>query len=535
MTGKPRLLHEVLSLASARAPGDPAVELEGASWDYARLHEAASRVAARLVEAGVRPGDRVAVCLRKSPETVASLFGILQAGAVFVPIDRSAPVARMASIAADCAPAALIGSGRKSAGLAAAPEFTEPLRLVIDVPQERRTSLREAPGGTLMHWDEALSGAPLPAPVRRAPGDLAYILYTSGSTGIPKGVMITHENALAFTSWARRRFGVEPRDRVASVAPFHFDLSTFDLYSALEGGATVVLVPEEIALFPNALAGHLESAGVTIAYLTPSTITGMLLRGDLEGRRMESLRTILFAGEIFQPRMLARLMRSHPRIELYNLYGPTETNVCSYYQVQPGDAGRPSLVPIGVAASGAVLFAIDDEGMPVKGPGKKGELLAAGPTIAAGYWGDPEKTADLFLEGHPQGPRGAKVYRTGDRVSLDEEGNWLFHGRRDHMVKSRGYRIEIGDIESALYGLAEVDEAAAIAVPDDEIGNRIKACVVLRPECSLDPAQVVQHCARVLPRYMVPEKVELMPSLPKTSSGKIDRRRLASTGQGVGR
>jgi acyl-coenzyme A synthetase/AMP-(fatty) acid ligase len=203
--------------------------------------------------------------------------------------------------------------------------------------------------------------------------------------------------------------------------------------------------------------------------------------------------------------------------------------VCTYYEVRPPDRDRSGPLPIGIAASGDDLFALDEAGEPITGPGREGELYAAGPTVALGYWGDAEGTSSVFLESHPLAPEGARVMRTGDRVSLEPSGNWLFHGRRDHMVKSRGHRIELGDIEAALLEHAAVVEAAAVPLPDDQAGNRNKASVVLRAGAEMHVAVLQRHCAARLPRYMVPEVLELLPSLPRTSTGKVDRVKLAAS------
>lgn len=503
-----------------RDPDATALEHGGIRWSYGRLADCAARVASALFSRGIGAGDRVAFCLPKSPEAVAVIFGAARCGAVFVPLDPSAPSARLASILSDAGARVLIGEGRALAALLQATGEARP-DWIIDLAPDF------APGasGRTTSWSDLLSSpASASAPGSPRPGDAAYILYTSGSTGVPKGVVISHANALAFTSWARREFAVGPADRVTSVAPFHFDLSTFDLYASLEGGATVLLVPRQVALFPAALAGYLETTRATITYLVPSTLTGMLLKGDLASRRLDALRLVLFAGEVLPVASLRMLIDTLPAARLCNLYGPTETNVCTWHDVGPADRDREEPLPIGVACSGDILFAVDESGRRIEGPGVEGELLAAGPTVALGYWNDPEKSARLFLDGHPLAPPGARVYRTGDIVSLDESGRWIYRGRRDHQVKSRGYRIELGDIESALLSHPGVAEAAAIALPDPEAGNRIVACVALRAEGSrTDAAALLRHCAERVPRYMVPERLERLEALPKTSTGKIDR------------
>ncbi len=520
-----RLIHDLLATSAARDPAGPALEGRSEIWSYARLEDASSRVAAALIETGIQAGERVCICARKEPRTIAALFGILRAGAVFVPLDRTAPVARLARIATDCGARVLAGEGPRFFDLAAALSGSGGLDLVIDLGASGAPPAAPRVSGSLrrLSWEEVLAVSPGRAAPSRGPDDLAYILYTSGSTGVPKGVMISHENALAFTSWATCRFSVGPADRVTSVAPLHFDLSTFDLYTTLEGGGTVLLVPEEIALFPASLATFLEASRATITYMVPSALTGMLLRGDLAQRDLGSLRLLLFAGEVFPAIYLTRLMEALPGIPMFNLYGPTETNVCTCYEVVDSDRGRATPVPIGIPASGDVLFALDDDGKPVDAPDMEGELYVAGPTVALGYWGREAGAPPTgFLEGHPLAPPGVRVYRTGDRVSRGEAGNWIFHGRRDHMVKSRGFRIE-----AALYRHAAVAEAAALAIPDPEIGSRIKACIALKEGSVVDPAEIQRHCAERLARYMVPEIVEFLPALPKTSTGKIDRMSLS--------
>jgi amino acid adenylation domain-containing protein len=360
--------------------------------------------------------------------------------------------------------------------------------------------------------------------------DLAYILYTSGSTGDPKGVMISHRTIFTFINWCSDRFQITPEDRVTSHAPLHFDLSTFDIYVTIQAGATVVMVPEKLSVFPVRLVQLLQDEQITVTYLVPSILSMMVNYGKLYAHDMSKLRLILFAGEVFPIKYLRELVAAIPHAEYYNLYGPTETNVCTYYKVQPRDLEpeRTQPVPIGIACENMEVFAIGDDGQLVTERGKEGELWARGSCVAQGYWGDTEKTARNFVRNTHQPNFEEIAYRTGDIVTLHEDGmNWVYIGRRDHMIKSRGYRIELGEIEAAFYSHKGVKEVAAVAIPDDMVGNRIKAFVVPMDHNGLTVKELEAHAVQKLPRYMVPESIEFRDELPKTSTGKINRPLLA--------
>jgi amino acid adenylation domain-containing protein len=363
-------------------------------------------------------------------------------------------------------------------------------------------------------------------PVGTIETDLAYILYTSGSTGDPKGVMISHRTIFTFVNWCHDTFRLTPDDRVTSHAPLHFDLSTFDIFVTLKGGGTVVLVPEKLSIFPVQLVRLLQDERITVTYLVPSILSLMVNYGEFGRHDLSAIRTILFAGEVFPIKYLRQLAAAIPHADFYNLYGPTETNVCTYYRVQPKDLDPDCTqpVPIGTACENLEVFAVDEEGKLVTEPGREGELWVRGSGVAQGYWGDPGKTARGFVR-NPFQPYFEEVaYRTGDLVILDPDGtNWRYVGRRDHMVKSRGYRIELGEIEAALYGCEWVKEAAVVAIPDDLLGNRLAAFIVPLEGKNLTIKDLQAHCGQSLPRYMIPEFIEFRASLPKTSTGKIDR------------
>jgi amino acid adenylation domain-containing protein len=346
--------------------------------------------------------------------------------------------------------------------------------------------------------------------------DLAYILYTSGSTGVPKGVALTHRNGLAFVRWAVEEFTVTDTDRVASLAPLHFDLSVFDVFASAAAAATLVLAPRRVSVFPAELAGFVRSRQITVWYSAPSALTLLLRHGRPGLRDLAGLRVILFAGEVFPAPRLAELAELAPHARLANLYGPTETNVCTWTQVRrPVDPATP--VPIGRPIPGVSTAVIGDDGTPVE-PGDVGELYVRGPTVMRGYWNDPDRT-DRVLVRLP-GTQDLS-YATGDLVRVDGTGVHHFLGRRDDQVKSAGNRIELGEIETVLHSHPSVAECAVLAVPDPDITNRIVGCVVA-PGASA--AQIARHCAERLPPYMVPHRFELLDSLPKTSTGKTDRR-----------
>lgn len=523
------LLHQLLSEAARTDPHRPAVRCAGRSLSYGELDAAANGVARALIDSGIRRGDRVAIHLPKRVETVAAVYGALKAGAAYVPLDPKAPAARVGAMAQDCTVGAAVTTPGRAGPLIRAMGGHTP-RVVLVV--EDGTEGADLPCPALT-YREATADASAPDPqVPVIDADLAYILYTSGSTGVPKGVMLTHRNALTFVEWCAARIGVGPDDRLSNHAPLHFDLSVFDLYLAAWGRATVVLVPEEAAYLGSELARFIREERITVWYSVPSALV-LVTRAVTEPEPFPTLRTVVFAGEVFPPKHLRVLRRLVPRAELWNLYGPTETNVCTYYRVAslPED-DRP--IPIGRSCENTEVFALREDGSPA-GVGEEGELYVRGSTVMRGYWGNPDKTADVLVR-HPLAPHLPElVYRTGDMVRLRPDGDYDFLGRRDHQIKSRGYRIELGEIEVALSAHPSVEEAVAVAVPHDEWGTAIVAFVVPRDGLSPTVTEMKRHVAERLPRYMVPARLEVVPALPRTSTGKVDRQavlRVATTERG---
>jgi amino acid adenylation domain-containing protein len=517
----PYVLQQLLIESAKRCPEKLAVSVRDRGLTYRELEERSNQLAHLLRERGVQKGDRVGLYSSKCPELVAAMFGILKAGGVYVPLDPQAPVERISYIIGNCGIKALITSKERAGGLDAKSIPSVMFSVLVDGDQQSRSHLG---------WSDLSRYPAGSAPELQATTtDLAYILYTSGSTGRPKGVMLTHQNALTFIEWCAETFHVGSEDRVSNHAPLHFDLSVFDVYDAIKAGATLYMVPEEVALFPTSLAGFIEKNRITLWYSVPSALILLLLHGNLKPERVPHLRIILFAGEVFPMKYLRQLAELLPHVELYNLYGPTETNVCTYYKVDRERLKTQEKLPIGKACGNTEVFAVDEKDHLI-GPGEVGELYVRGPCVTPGYWADADKTAKMVLPNRFQPHFEEKMYRTGDLVTPDEEGGYLFLGRRDSQIKSRGYRIELGEIEAALVSHPSVKEAAAVAIPDEEIGNRIKAFVALNNGDAISAIQLQQHCASRIPKYMIPEMIEFREMLPKTSTGKIDRVGLAKAG-----
>ncbi len=513
------LLQQLLARSAKAYPEKAAVWARGQSITYRELDERSNQLAHFLREKGIQKGDRVGLFFPKSVESIVSMLGVLKAGGVYVPLDPQAPADRVGYIIGNCGIRILITNGEKRAALT--PETLSTLECCL-------LTEGEGEGRDVIAWSGLAEFPATQAPqVSLIETDLAYILYTSGSTGRPKGVMISHQNALTFVEWCAEEFQVRSEDRLSNHAPLHFDLSVFDVYNTLEAGATVYLITEDLAVFPTSLATFIETQAITIWYSVPSALMLLLLHGRLTPEKLKSLRTILFAGEVFPMKYLRQLAEVSQESELYNLYGPTETNVCTYYKVERERLASLEKLPIGIACANTDTFSVTPEGK-LAAKGEAGELYVRGPGVTNGYWADEEKTHKMVVPNHFQEHFEEKMYRTGDIVTVGDDGNYYFQGRRDSMIKSRGYRIELGEIESALLSHPGVREAAVLAVPDEIIGNRIRAVVAAHIPGSLGVLELQQYCASRVPKYMIPELIELCAELPKTSTGKIDRVKLAA-------
>ena len=523
------LLQQLLIEAAARQPKRPAVAADGCLLTYEELDRLSSKLARALLRLGVARGDRVGILAPKSAAAVIAVYGALKAGTCYVPLDPKAPAERLSHIVQDSGAAVIVADEARApqaATLAEAIPWPTSV-VVVGIPGRPEAAIPPVQGESIVPWAAVAgeSGEPL-AEERAIETDLAYILYTSGSTGVPKGVMISHRNSLTFVDWSAAAAELGEQDRVCSPAPLTFDLSVFDVFATCRAGACLSVLPDGATTFPVSIARWLAAERISVWYSVPSALVLLACYGSLQQVDLSALRTVIFAGEVFPPKHLTRLMAELPHARYLNWYGPTETNVCTAFEVPAGWAdARPT--PIGKACANTEVFAVTSEGRRTSRPGEVGELYVRGPSLMRGYWGQQAKTSEVLVP-HPfRAESNELVYRTGDLVTLEPSGNYAFLGRGDSMVKIRGYRVELGEVEAALHRHPAIQEAVVLPVPDDMLGNRLRAIVTADGAGDLTREQVLDYCRQWLPNYMVPEIVELREGLPRTSTGKVDRAGLA--------
>ncbi|MBX3275594.1 MAG: amino acid adenylation domain-containing protein [Sandaracinaceae bacterium] len=483
--------HLAFAARAAASPSQVSLTQGERSLTYGELRASALAIAARLRREGVVPGDRVGVCMARSPEMVASLLGVWMAGAAYVPIDPSHPLARRGYILSDAGAALLL----TDAGADLAALFAGPTIAVPDI-------LGSAP--------DDLDGLPRSGP-------LAYVMYTSGSTGQPKGVRIPHTAVRNFVDAMVAQFALGPADTTLAVTTISFDISVLELFATLHAGARIVLAREDEVTDGTALARLLVEAGpITLLQATPTTWR-LLLGAGWEGT--PGLRA-LCGGEPF-PRELARALRGRVD-EVWNMYGPTETTVWSTaHRISAEDLERPGGISIGRPIAHTQVYVLDPsrELVPVRA---RGELYLGGRGLALGYHERDALTEAAFVAS-PFAP-GERLYRTGDLVAWQEDGTLECLGRVDHQVKLRGYRIELGEIEAALERHPSVRQCATRVEPTPGGADALVAYLTARG--ALSHRALRAHLADALPAYMIPSRYRVVEALPLSPSGKIDRKAL---------
>jgi len=490
-------LHEQFERQVRRVPNAVAVQFENQQVRYSELNKRAMALADRLREIGVGPESRVAILLDRSIDLVVAVLGVLKAGGAYVPIDPTYPDERIAHLVNDADPAVIVTSSRLASRLTVGTR-----QLLID------SSIEAANGG---------ESQPASA-VRATSRNLAYILYTSGSTGSPKGVMVTHESVLNVLAWVIEQVPLTERDVVLSLATFCFDISVAEMFLPLSVGARLVMVGRETAMDGIKLARLIEESGATFIQPTPATYRLLLEAGWNPKPGL----TMVSTGERLSADLGRQLAGRGPA--LWNLYGPTETTIWST-GIRIDDPAES--ITIGHPVANTRTYILDARMAPVSS-GTPGELFIGGDGVARGYFGRADLTAERFVPDPFSPVPGARMYRTGDLARFLVDGRIDYLGRLDHQVKIRGYRIELGEIEATFVSHPRVSAAVVLAREADSDDPRLAAFLVTRPGFPVSVAELREFLKCKLPDHMVPTEMALVKGFPLTANGKVDRRALLS-------
>ncbi|HEX5708787.1 MAG TPA: amino acid adenylation domain-containing protein, partial [Pyrinomonadaceae bacterium] len=499
-------VHEMFARQAERAPDEIAILFDGTEVSYRELNRRANRLAHHLQKSGVGPDSVVGICFERSIEMLVSVLGVLKAGGAYLPLDPEYPQARLAFMLADSRARVLLTqsslSGRVPAGEA------KVIRLDAEWAEVEKES-GENP--------ESLA----------TPGNLAYVIYTSGSTGKPKGVAMPHRPLVNLVSWQRDRSSQSNPPRTLQFTSLSFDVSFQEIFSTWCVGATLVLIREEVRRDARALLRVLEDARIERLFLPFVALQYLAEVSESEGLVPSNLREVITAGEQLKiTRHLRGMFRKMTACTLDNQYGPSEAHVVSSFMLDDRPENWPEVPPIGRPIANAQLYILDEHLRPVP-VGVAGELYIGGDCLARGYVGHEGASAEKFVP-NPFGEDAdaARLYRTGDRARFLRGGDIEFLGRSDRQLKVRGYRVELGEIESALRQHAEVREAVVVAV-EDAAGEKRLAAYVLKDERAGATAHELRgHLRERLPEYMVPSVFMLLDEFPLTPSGKVDRRAL---------
>ena len=486
--------------------------------NYGDLYTAARQIASKLFQWGLEKGDRVGIFLHRSIEIPMALYGILQAGGVFVPIDPFAPAERVQQIIKDAGISIIISHEKLTDKIRSIGKNESNLKYVL--------GLENAEHLTVASWRELKTSEIVEIPYKLLGKDLAYIMYTSGTTGRPKGIMHSHNSGLAYARLSAELYGVTSEDRFANHAALHFDISTFGYLTMPYVGGTTIILSEAHLKMPASLASLLSNEKITIWYSVPFALIQLVERGALEKYKFSSIRWVLFGGEPIPSKWINALMKHWYAANYSNVYGPAEVNQCTYFHFNhnlPED--KP--IPLGAVWENTDYLIATADGR-VDKEAEEGELYIRSETMMKGYWDRKDLTSSSIYTRHINGVN-EQYYKTGDLVRQNPKGHLHFIERKDHQIKIRGYRIELGAIEQTLMQHDSVAQAVAFVNKNDPARPMLMACVVCKTGIDFDPTQLLNYCSSSLPAYAVPEKIILRSSIPRTAAGKIDRKKIESS------
>jgi len=508
------MLHTSLSQRARTKPDALAVVQGQRRVPYGDLERNVSRIASFLLRNNMQKGDRIGILSKNSPEYIAAYIGIQRAGGISVDINFQDSVHEIKTIANHCAISTLIVENSYIAAVAAAVRETPSVTMVIGIERRSRgasamrerfpSHIRYATMGEVISCEDGKC-----APPEMTGADIASIVYTSGTTGKPKGVMLSHENFLSNARSITEYLHLTEQDKVMVVLPFCYSYGKSLLTTHLMAGGTLVL--ENSFMYPNTVFDKMVEEGVTGFAGVPSTFAIMLNRSNIRKYSFPKLRYVTQAGGAMSPQHARELSALLPDAQIYIMYGQTEATARLTY-LPPGDLlTRPG--SIGKPIPGVKIEVVQEQGLPA-GDGQEGEIVARGENIMAGYWNDPEETKKVLKEG--------RLY-TGDIGRKDKDGYLYIVGRRSDMIKSGAHRISPKEIEEVILEMNEVHEVSVVGISDEILGEAIRAVVVLKEGIEPDEKKVQRHCQTKLASFKIPKEVVFAEELPKTSSGKVRR------------
>ncbi len=522
------LLHDVFLRSVETYPKRVAVQMEqGESVTYEEMNILVNQFACVIskVKKEVRSKPFVGILSPVHIQSIACVLGTLKIGCAYVPLDEHSPTKRLVEIIKRTKLEVLCVDSHvfeKHKGLLKLKTIKQVIFLNEGV--DLKKVKRFIPGGVFSYQEVLKSPSIEPPILNQVSDDLAYVLHSSGSTGVPKGIMLTHRNARTFIDWMQKEFKLTKLDIVMSRAPFKFDLSVFDIFNTFNAGAKLVCYDwnneRESPQRHYDYVQLMKKSKATILYTTPSTFISLMNKGNLSQQKL-FLRTLMYAGEPFPVPQLQSLKKAVPQARIANIYGPTETNIITYWWIDHIPKNATS-IPLGHVVEDTEILIVSEDGKRICEPDEVGELWCRGGTVTLGYLGMSEKTKEQFVQS-PFHPFPAWFWRTGDYGFCDKKGILHYRGRKDHMVKVRGFRIELGEIESALAKHKRLDEFCVVAIPDEKYGNKLICFYSLLENHSFLESDLITFLKRFVPSYMIPFRCIEKKVLPKTSSGKIDR------------
>jgi amino acid adenylation domain len=513
------LLPHSISNSANQFPNREAFRFGAKSLTFNEINVKMNQLANLLHQIGIKKGDRIGIYLNRSLETAIAMYGIMQAGAIYVPLDPKVPVERTQFLINDCGIKILITNNAQRRNIQNIVASKVTLEAIIGV--------KEAGEVPTFLWEKIAE-----QPTAFTPSfsvledDVAYIIYTSGSTGNPKGIMHTHASGLAYARLTADLYDFNEKDVFGNHAPIFFDISTLGYFTAPFVGGCTVIASDAHTIMPASLSQLIEKEKITVWYSVPLALIQMLQNGLLEEKNMNSLRWVLYAGEAFPPKYLRQLMELWDHATFSNIYGPTELNQCTYYNIPSPPIGEEG-IPLGKVWSNTESIVLDENEEELTSG--VGELCVRSTTMMKGYWQKPERTEASFYRRKNSTNTDDIFYRTGDLVRLDENNVLHFLGRKDYQVKIRGHRVELGSIESKLISHEAVEEAVVLAIRKKEENLELEAVIILEPDKEVSEKTLILYLKNKLPLYAIPEKITFVKTFPRTSSGKVKRSALKET------